>query len=292
MPKKVVNVNPSEVSQAQSIRKKSQTSIRTDHLALGSSLFGLITAALLKQASLSLCLFALPLYIACWKQTSSSKEIRKSLCRINEDITKVDQASTKLLLQSEESEDRFLLPSHIITKAVHKTSDKSRVAIFIDDSNIFPAARKHGKKNCYQKLKNLLSEGYELDSVNVYLSVDPSKGKEVDFANALRRQGYRIIEKSLTRHKDGKKEGNLDPEIIRDLLDLRFSGAYDVAILVSGDGDFSCIVEYLIQRNSRVEVVAYPQNTSRELRRVANRFIDITKLPVFVDKHQRPKVRS
>ncbi len=54
-----------------------------------------------------------------------------------------------------------------------------------------------------------------------------------------------------------------------------FSGLFDIAVLVAGDGDFTPVVEEVRRRGVMVVVVAVSESLSDDLRRVADRFVEI-----------------
>ena len=61
--------------------------------------------------------------------------------------------------------------------------------------------------------------------------------------NYLRNYGYRLVHKPLLKLPDGTVKGNCDTELVlHAMIEL---GNYDKAIIVTGDGDMGCLVEYL-----------------------------------------------
>ena len=66
---------------------------------------------------------------------------------------------------------------------------------------------------------------------------------------------------------------------------IRTSPGLDVIVLVSGDGDFIALVEYLKNQGKRVEVMAFGKTTSSRLKDIADEFVDLDEsLPKFLLK--------
>ena len=81
----------------------------------------------------------------------------------------------------------------------------------------------------------------------------------------------------------GAKKADWDVGIVIDAI--RTAPSLDVIVLVSGDGDFIALVEYLKNQGKRVEVMAFGRTTSGKLKEVADEFIDLDlSLPKFLLK--------
>lgn len=165
---------------------------------------------------------------------------------------------------------------HSLEEAVNSSPvppSLNKIAVFVDAVNIEKFAKQKGLKPDYQKLEQELTKSApEVLGLFYYTALEANaKPKAKGIAN------YQVISKPVVRYQNGKAKGNLDSEIIRDLMSK--SSEFGTAILVSGDGDFTCIVEHLQQQQKRVIVVAFGDSTKRELRVKANRFIDLNTLP-------------
>lgn len=160
--------------------------------------------------------------------------------------------------------------------------NRGRVAIFIDGSNLFYAALQLGVEIDYTKLLYRLTAGSRLLRAFFYTGVDPTNEKQQGFLLWMRRNGYRVIAKDLVQLPDGSKKANLDVEIAVDLMAL--VGAYDTAVLVSGDGDLAYAVDAVSYRGARVEVVSLRSMTSDSLINVADRYIDLDQIKEDIQK--------
>jgi uncharacterized LabA/DUF88 family protein len=165
---------------------------------------------------------------------------------------------------------------HNLTEAVNSTPvtpPVDKIAVFVDAANIEIAAKAKGWRFDYQKLERELTKSApEVLGLFYYTAIEGDyqiKAKGIE--------NYQVISKPVSCYQDGNKKGNLDLENARDLITK--SREFGTAVLVSGDGDFTCIVEHLQQQQKRVIVVAFGDSTKRELRVKANRFIDLNTLP-------------
>jgi uncharacterized LabA/DUF88 family protein len=162
---------------------------------------------------------------------------------------------------------------------------RGRVAIFIDGSNLFYAALQLGIEIDYTKLLQRLTGPSRLLRSFFYTGVDRSNEKQQGFLLWMRRNGYRVITKDLVQLPDGSKKANLDVEIAVDMLSL--VGAYDTAILVSGDGDLAYAVNAVSYKGARVEVVSLRSMTSDYLINVADRYTDLEQIKEDIQKAPR-----
>jgi uncharacterized LabA/DUF88 family protein len=160
--------------------------------------------------------------------------------------------------------------------------NRGRVAIFIDGSNLFYAALQLGIEIDYTKLLYRLTAGSRLLRAFFYTGVDRTNEKQQGFLLWMRRNGYRVIAKDLVQLPDGSKKANLDVEIAVDLMAL--VGAYDTAVIVSGDGDLAYAADAVSYRGARVEVVSLRSMTSDSLINVSDRYIDIDQIKEDIQK--------
>ncbi|MCP9495094.1 MAG: NYN domain-containing protein [Pyrinomonadaceae bacterium MAG19_C2-C3] len=152
-------------------------------------------------------------------------------------------------------------------------SYRGRVAVFIDGNNLFHAARFHTLDIDYNKLLQLLLGDGRLLRAFFYTGVDAGAERQQGFLLWMRRNGFRVIQKELKTFYDGTRKANLDVEIAVDMLSL--AGAYDTAVLVSGDEDFVYAVNAVAYKGCRVEIAGFRSNTAPKLIDVADYFIDL-----------------
>ncbi|HUG29124.1 MAG TPA: NYN domain-containing protein [Candidatus Limnocylindria bacterium] len=160
------------------------------------------------------------------------------------------------------------------------------VAVFVDVANIFYAAKAAGVDIDYVTLLKASSAGRDLVRAYAYTGLDPDNENQRNFHDFLRRSGYKVVSKDIRKYGDGKVKANLDIELVVDMM--KTARNLDVAIVVSGDGDFAPAIRAVQEMGVRVEVVSFRGNTSSDLMDVADLFTDI----IQIAKVERGSSRS
>jgi uncharacterized LabA/DUF88 family protein len=150
------------------------------------------------------------------------------------------------------------------------------VAVFVDVANIFYAAKAAGVDIDYVTLLKSAGAGRDLVRAYAYTGLDPDNENQRNFHDFLRRHGYKVVSKDIRKYGDGKVKANLDIELVVDML--KTARNLDIAIVVSGDGDFAPAIRAVQEMGVRVEVISFRGNTSSDLIDVADQFTDITQL--------------
>jgi uncharacterized LabA/DUF88 family protein len=104
---------------------------------------------------------------------------------------------------------------------------------------------------------------------------------ETTFFDALKQSGIELRIKDIQLYPGGMKKADWDVGMAVDAV--RMADFLDVIILVTGDGDFIPLVEYLKWGKGReVEVAAFSRSTNAKLKEVADEFIALEDLPRVV----------
>jgi len=151
---------------------------------------------------------------------------------------------------------------------------EQRVGIFIDTQNLY-----HSAKNLYRArvnfgnvLKDALS-GRRLVRALAY-AVTTESGEEKGFFEALTKLGIEMRTKDLQIFAGGAKKADWDVGLAVDAISA--SPKLDTVILVTGDGDFIPLVEYLqLNAGCQVEVVSFGRSTSGRLKEATDHFLDL-----------------
>ena len=149
----------------------------------------------------------------------------------------------------------------------------TRCAVFIDGNNLFHSARQAGFEVDYARLLPVLVEGRDLLRAFFYTGVDENAERQRGFLHWMRRNGYKVVQKPVKLERDGSRRARLEVEIATDLL--AYADTIDLAILVSGDEDFSYPVQALAQKGVRVEVAGFRAAAANRLLDAADRFIEL-----------------
>ncbi|MBA7653277.1 hypothetical protein ES703_61124 [subsurface metagenome] len=155
---------------------------------------------------------------------------------------------------------------------------EQRVAVLIDVQNMY-----HSAKNLYSKKVNfseiLKTAVGERKLIRAFAYVVKTKtGEEKPFFEALSKLGLETRVRDLQEFYGGMKKADWDVGITIDAV--KTAPGVDTIVLVSGDGDFIQLVEYLKNQGKRVEVLAFGKSTSSRLRETADEFIDLGSAPV------------
>jgi uncharacterized LabA/DUF88 family protein len=153
---------------------------------------------------------------------------------------------------------------------------QQRVGIFIDTQNLY-----HSAKNLYKRKVNfgeIVKEaltGRVLIRAIAYV-ITSEAGDEKGFFDALQKMGIETKTKNLQVFAGGAKKADWDVGLAVDAISL--SNKLDSVVIVSGDGDFVPLVEYLkLSAGCQVEVMSFGKSTSSKLIEAADDFIDLDK---------------
>jgi uncharacterized protein (TIGR00288 family) len=161
---------------------------------------------------------------------------------------------------------------------------EQRVAVFIDAQNMYHSARSmfQARVNFKEILKNAVS-GRKLVRAFGYV-ISTKSGEESPFFEALVNLGIETRAKDLQEFYGGAKKADWDVGLTVDAI--RTAGTVDTIVLVSGDGDFVPLVEYLKNNGKRIEVMAFGRSASGKLKEASDEFIDLGEHPRYLLKKQ------
>ena len=111
------------------------------------------------------------------------------------------------------------------------------VAVFVDVANIFYAAKAAGTDIDYVTLLKAATAGRDFVRAYAYTGLDPDNENQRNFHAFLARNQYKVVSKDIRKYGDGKVKANLDIELVVDMM--KTARNLDIAIVVSGDGDFA-----------------------------------------------------
>lgn len=153
-----------------------------------------------------------------------------------------------------------------------------RVGIFIDTQNLYHCAKNiYGAKvNFDQVVKDGLA-GRQLIRCVAYV-ITTEAGDEKNFFEALGKMGIEAKTKNLQIFSGGAKKADWDVGLAVDAIKL--APKLDAIILVTGDGDFVPLVEYLqVNEGCQVEVMSFGKSSSSKLIEACDDFIDLDENP-------------
>ncbi|MFX0069707.1 MAG: NYN domain-containing protein [Candidatus Hermodarchaeota archaeon] len=143
-----------------------------------------------------------------------------------------------------------------------------RIMIFVDNSNIFKGFQKFNIKVDYETLKKVITRGRKLEDIFLYEGiVYPISPEKKKWYEDLSKKSDYVIKASFDKRTDQEAfEKKIDIQIAIDMISLAYENAYDIVVLVSGDGDFIPVVKKLKELGKKVEVWAFRYSLANALK--------------------------
>ncbi|MBI2622960.1 MAG: NYN domain-containing protein [Candidatus Liptonbacteria bacterium] len=176
-----------------------------------------------------------------------------------------------------------------------------RVGIFIDVQNLYHSAKNlyRGRVNYRELVRFLVRDrqlirtlGYVVRSEGIVENLPPKAGRpdvpagahlssESAFFEALENAGVELRVKDIQVYAGGSKKADWDVGMAVDAI--RMASFLDVVVLVTGDGDFLPLVDYLKWGMGRlVEVAAFKRSASLKLQEAADKFVNVEEIPKII----------
>ena len=115
---------------------------------------------------------------------------------------------------------------------------------FIDSQNVHLAIRAQRWEVDWKRFRVYLKEKYHVEKA--YLFIGYIKGNNKLYEE-LQSAGFICIWKPTLVHRNGIIKGNCDAELVLHTM-IQYSN-FDKAVIVTGDGDFYCLVDYLVDKD-------------------------------------------
>jgi uncharacterized LabA/DUF88 family protein len=170
-----------------------------------------------------------------------------------------------------------------------------KLAVFIDGTNLYSAARGLGLEIDFRKLNQEFRKRGRLLRINYYTTIiETDEHNPVKpLVDWLSYNGFNTVVKPAREYTDreGRRRfrGSMDLEIATDML--QSSDTIDHAVLFAGNGDFRRVVEAVKAKGVRVTVISsvksQPQVIADELRREADAFIDLEEMAELIARPRR-----
>ena len=126
---------------------------------------------------------------------------------------------------------------------------------FIDGANLHLSIKSQGWELDYRKLRIYLTNKFQVGKALIFLGYIPRY--EYIYRN-LRTDGFELVFKPTSRYKTKsgsiKHKGNIDAELVLHAAAIEYSN-YDRAVIISGDGDFACLLNFLKQKGKLMKIV-------------------------------------
>ena len=133
---------------------------------------------------------------------------------------------------------------------------------FIDSQNLNLSIRHIGWILDFKRFRIYLEDKYSIAKAFIFIGYVPTNQS---LYTSLQKDGYILIFKPTLQLPNGKVKGNIDAELVLHAM-IEYPN-YDKALIVTGDGDFYCLVEYLKKQNKLLRLMVPNQKKYSSLLR-------------------------
>jgi len=147
---------------------------------------------------------------------------------------------------------------------------------FIDSQNLYLGILHSNWKLDYEKFRNYLRTKYHVTKAYIFIGYVP---ENTNLYKHLQEAGFILVFKPVLKIHKGKRityKGNVDAELVLHAM-VQFPN-YDKAIVVSGDGDFRCLIEYLESKDKLLKILVPNEKYSSLLREFAQFIVPMSLL--------------
>ena len=126
---------------------------------------------------------------------------------------------------------------------------------FIDGQNLHLGTQEAKWKIDHKKFRIFLRDKYSVKDAYYFLGFISEENQEL--YNKLQKAGFIVVFKEHKEVFTGDKKGNVDTDIVFEIMKNMIEEPFNKVVLVSGDGDYKKIVDYLIKKN-KFEKILFP----------------------------------
>ena len=126
---------------------------------------------------------------------------------------------------------------------------------FIDSQNLNLSIRDQGWILDFKKFRTYLKDKYNITKAFLFIGY---VHENQDLYTALQEFGYILVFKPTLKLPEGKVKGNVDAELVLQAM-IEFNN-YEKALIVTGDGDFHCLVKYLLKKEKLLKLMIPNRN--------------------------------
>lgn len=148
---------------------------------------------------------------------------------------------------------------------------------FVDSQNLNLGIRTLGWNIDYRKFRLYLKNKYNVEQAFIFIGL---VADNQELYTGLQEAGFILVFKPTVRYFENGKEtvkGNVDAELVLHAAAIQYQ-KYDKAVIVSGDGDFTCLLEFLAERGKLLHVLTPNKNYSKLLKPYSTYIVRIDKL--------------
>ncbi|MDD5221126.1 MAG: NYN domain-containing protein [Candidatus Pacebacteria bacterium] len=144
---------------------------------------------------------------------------------------------------------------------------------FIDSQNLNLGVKSQGWKLNFSRFRIFLEDKYKVKKAFIFIGYVPNNQS---LYTELQKSGYICVFKPTMEIKENGKikiKGNVDAELVLHTM-IEYTN-YDKAVIVSGDGDFYCLIEHLAKNGKLLKIIVPNKKHSSLLRKFNNFIVNI-----------------
>ena len=153
-----------------------------------------------------------------------------------------------------------------------------KIELFIDLQNLLKVV---GPENLDLIIMAMcIADGRNVGSAFVYDMLIPNDPVQARIHAELKRNGFKIV--TPPGHCGNReKQVGVDVNMAIDISDRASTSHCDVIVIVSGDGDFTPVIDNVYRKGKKVEVAAFESATNKSLIDSVDRYIPLDSLPIL-----------
>ena len=137
---------------------------------------------------------------------------------------------------------------------------------FIDGTNLHLSTKYLGWSIDWRLFREYLTKRHKVTQAYYFIGYSQ---QQISLYNHLRNYGYKLIHKPLLKLPDGGVKGDCDAELVLHTMIQYYN--YDKAVIVTGDGDMACLVEYLNSISKfKLVIACKPDSCSHLIRKASS----------------------
>lgn len=161
-------------------------------------------------------------------------------------------------------------------------SRPEKIFAFIDSQNLNLGVRSSGWRLDYQKFRLYLKNKFKVDQAFIFIGLVSNNQR---LYTDLQKAGFILIFKPTVQYfQNGQQtvKGNVDAELVLHAAAIQYD-SYDKAIIVTGDGDFACLAEFLEGKGKLLHIFTPNHKYSQLLKPFSRRIVHISQFRKSVE---------
>jgi uncharacterized LabA/DUF88 family protein len=159
---------------------------------------------------------------------------------------------------------------------------KKRVFAFIDSQNLNLGVRAQRWKIDYKKFRLYLKNKYGVDQAYMFIGLVSNNQK---LYTKLQKAGFILVFKPTVQYFENGKQtvkGNVDAELVLHASAIQYEN-YDRAIIITGDGDFACLMEFLEDNDKLLHIFTPSSKYSKLLKPFSKYIVEIRRIKKSIE---------